>query len=570
MSSATHAIASAKRYIARKCGQGDACACATGKRVMVAESLSIMAGSVAELMSFKVDKGHPNQLPFRGVLLTLNQSSTKPPHGSRGHRIYVPTEVARKHLTGLIGMAVNYDPQDLDSHETRHKVGIITKAGITGNQVWVKGIIWKKDFPEAVGKLSGRSDLGMSMELANVYVRDEKEDVWHLEDFEFTGATILKKSAAAYYSTELSATSEKKSTVLAATAAAASGKSSKGEVMPQTKAKARVAAASNSGGNGALLVGAIKNALTEAVAPLVRELRASSERQSKLEADYEELKGLHLINASAEGPGDEDEEDDAAIAAAAHEDDEDDMEAGGDKKDKNDDEDDEDEDDNDDDEGEQDDLAAELENLSIDPADEEPGEVNEHRGGENKGDKTTVTNPPTQKEHLKGNIAKGRLKSAASKKRLFPALKSSSTSIQAAAVMVETLRAQAENARRKNKQLVKLVGDVKAAADKKIKKLSTQVETLQAQVERHAESVDRRSAATVPVEIRNLLAKAQADPREIMAGSAEKLTVDAVDRVFGVLANEGVIIEPVKRAEYKNRMVELGLMANGEERYGVN
>lgn len=554
--SVAHAITQAKKYIARKCGAGSACACEKGKKVLAAETVSIMAGSMADLMSFKNDSGHPNQLPFKGVLLILNQSSTKPPHGSRGHRIFVPTSVAEKHLQGLVGMAINYDADDLDSHETRHKVGIVTKAWIKGNQVWVKGIIWKKDFPEAVTKLANRKDLGMSMELADVYVRDEHEDVWHLEDFEFTGATILKKSAAAYYSTELSATSDRKNTALAAIAAAASGKQKKGEVMSQTKAKGRVAAASNSGGNAALLVEALKGALGSAIAPLVTEIRASNERGVRLQADLEELKGLHLIQAAAHEDEDEDEEDDAAMEASKKEDEdddeEDDMEAGKAKKD------DADDDEDDDAEGEDDDLAAELESLSIDPADEEPGEVNKKEGGESKGDKTTVTDPPTQKEHLKGNIAKKRLASAGLK---------SNAGIQAAAVMVETMKAQMAGLRRKNRKLVKLVQATASEGKKAIKKMRTEVETMKAQVERHAETVDRRSSA-LPVEIRNLLAKANVDPREIQAGSAEKMTVGAVDSVFNLLASEGVAIEPVKRAEYKNRMVELGLMENGEERYG--
>jgi hypothetical protein len=562
--SAAHSIRLAKRYVARKCGRGDACACEKGKRILVAESISIMAGSVASMMKFTEGDDHPNKLPFKGVLLTLDVASTKPPHGSRGHRIYVPKSVAEAHLDGLVGMAVNYDEDDLDSHETRHKVGIITKAWIKGNQVWVRGIIWKKDFPEAVGKLSGRRDLGMSMELANVYVRDENEDVWHLAKFEFTGATILKKSAAAYYATELSATSDKKGTALAAIAAAASGKNRKGDIMSQTKAKGKVAAASNSGGGGVLLVQAMKGAFSDAIAPLVTEMRASREQSARFGEDLEELKGLHLIQAAAHENDDEGEDDEDELSAAAEEDEED-MEAA-----KKDDDEDDDEEDDDDKEGENDDLAAELEDMGVEDADEEPGEVNtkgDQTGDANKGDKTTVTDPPTQKEHLKGNIAKKRLQSAASKK-LFPGMKSSGASIQAAAVMVETMKAQMEGMKRKNRKLYKLALGIQAAAKKQAKKLKTEIDTLKAQVERHADSVDRRSHA-LPIEIRNLLAKANVDPREIQAGSAEKLTVGAVDSVFNLLASEGVAIEPVKRAEYKNRMVELGLMENGEERYSA-
>jgi len=144
----------------------------------------------------------------------------------------------------------------------------------------------------------------------------------------------------------------------------------------------------------------------------------------------------------------------------------------------------------------------------------------------------------------------------------------SNASIQAAAIMVQTMQARMDKMRRTNRQLVKAVETIQAAAKKQRKALRTEIDTLKAQVERHAETVDRRSNA-LPMEIRNLLAKANVDPRQIQAGAAEKLTIGAVDSVFNVLASEGVAIEPVKRAEYKNRMVELGLMENGEERYSA-
>lgn len=154
------------------------------------------------------DSDHPNKMPFTGTLLLVDQPSTKPPHGSRGHRIFVATEVAKKTLDSLIGMGVNYDPGDLNEHMPRHKVGIITDAWLDGNRVRVKGWIYKKDFPEAAKDLK-QGGLGMSMELANVYVRDENEDVWYLSNFQFTGATILKKEAAAYYGTSLAASMSK-------------------------------------------------------------------------------------------------------------------------------------------------------------------------------------------------------------------------------------------------------------------------------------------------------------------------------------------------------------------------
>lgn len=106
---------------------------------------------------------HPNKMRFSGVLVRLNEASTKPPNGAQGHRIYVSSEVAKKRLSTLIGMGVNYAP-DLDTHAQRRKVGVIDKAWIDGNDLKVEGHIWKHDFPESETDLK-QSGLGMSMEL---------------------------------------------------------------------------------------------------------------------------------------------------------------------------------------------------------------------------------------------------------------------------------------------------------------------------------------------------------------------------------------------------------------------
>src|SRR3970282_1954632 len=133
---------------------------------------------------------HPNRLPFTGVLLYLDIPSQQAPHGSEGHRIRVSREVAERSLKTLVGMPLNYSPGDMDGHESRNAVGVITKPWIEGNKVMVKGYIWKKTFPEAKDDLHGRA-LGMSMELADVMIEDKNDEVWNLEDFYFTGATSL-------------------------------------------------------------------------------------------------------------------------------------------------------------------------------------------------------------------------------------------------------------------------------------------------------------------------------------------------------------------------------------------
>lgn len=152
------------------------------------------------------DSDHPNLAPFEGTLLLLDEPSAQPPHGSDGKQILVPTEAAKKRLGSLIGMGIDYDGQDLEGHDVKQKIGLITQAWIEGNKVKVKGNIWKKDFPEAMAAFRrNRGNLGMSMELANVYVDDKDNDIWKLNDFVFTGGAILKRDHAAYDDTELAA-----------------------------------------------------------------------------------------------------------------------------------------------------------------------------------------------------------------------------------------------------------------------------------------------------------------------------------------------------------------------------
>lgn len=544
-------IRKATKYLLRQAAKGDTRSHAKLKKVLASKLVSIHAGSMITFADADDGKNHPNKMPFKGVLLIVDAPSTKPPHGSRGHRIWVSKETAQKKLSGLIGMAVNYDSKDLDSHDTRHKVGIVDKAWIKGDQVWVSGFVWKKDFPEAQRDLK-QGGLGMSMELADVYVRDEDEDVWHLVDFEFTGATILKKTDAAYYQTELAA---------ATAVAAASGCKGEKKMAKTEQRVKRVAAAGNGSGNGALLVGAIKSAFSEAMVPVVAELKAANERSARLSDDLEELKGLHMIAAAAEVDEDEDEYE---IEAAKDEEEDDDMEAGK-AKDEEDPSDPSDK--NDDDEGEDDNLEAQ-EDLEIDPVEMEPGDVNEDSS--NRGDKTTVGKKPTQGEHMPGNIAKKRLKSQAMKankkmnaSKPFPNLKSGA-SIQAAAVQIQTLAAQAQRYQRAFKKATHQLEIQASEHRKEIKKLKGAYKQIEVQAEKWSEQIDRKSA--VPREISNLLAKGGYNVRELQA-SGEKLTVGAVDALFGVLAESGVSVDTTMRATYKNRMCELGFMENGTEGY---
>jgi hypothetical protein len=188
--------------------------------------------------------GHPNRVAFRGVLTLVDVVSDKAPSGARGHRVMLTRKAAEKAIPSLLGMALDYSPR-FDAHDTRRKIGVITRAEIVGREIEVSGFLYGRDFPEIVEEIgkaavshqtsaishqpsavrktgvrcqvSGirksdvgldgaesrphTSKLGMSYEIADAVVEDIKATVWVLNRVTFTGAAVLRRDKAAYGST---------------------------------------------------------------------------------------------------------------------------------------------------------------------------------------------------------------------------------------------------------------------------------------------------------------------------------------------------------------------------------
>ena len=102
-----------------------------------------------EAMAVKIPHvdGHPNRVPFEGVLTVVNAASDKAPAGARGHRVMLTREAAEKALPSLLGMAVDYRP-GWDGHDARCKIGLLTEANLVGNELVVRGYLYARDFPE--------------------------------------------------------------------------------------------------------------------------------------------------------------------------------------------------------------------------------------------------------------------------------------------------------------------------------------------------------------------------------------------------------------------------------------
>lgn len=519
----------------RACGRGNQSACNIVRRLRV-----MYAGSVLTFSNVSDDKTHDNKMPFEGTLLLTDAPSDKPPHGSEGHRIYVSTRSAMDALPGIIGQAVNYQ-SDLTAHASRHKVGVITKAWMEGNKVKVAGQIWVHDFPEAK-VLKGRKDLGMSMELSSVLVEDDDADVWKLEKFNFTGATILLKNAAAYTKTSLAAV-------------AAAAKVREGEIMPKHSKdeKRKVAAAHKDTGqnNLALMTQAISGSLGQAIqnafTPLIAEIKASNDRVTE---GFEELKALHLTEIHASAMNDEDEEDDSIVLHAGSKDasssaseaemdasasasaSEEEMEAAR-------------EDDSEEDDSSASASASEsdvnaMEELGLEDASEKPGEVN--KDASSKGSKSSVTNPPKQTEHFKGNVAKGRIHSSrkvrASKDK--DVRKPLTTSIQAAALIGDLQSTVRQIKRQMKAQAAEHEGTV-SSLRKRLKKVN-------AQVEKFAALEGRRSVSSH--ELLALGEKVGVDFNETR-NNGQKYTVKAFDSILAAAQQVGVNLTPRQRIQMK-------------------
>ena len=166
------------------------------------ESLEAMAVTMPTVF------GHPNRMPFSGILTRLDKPSDKAVGGAGGKRVIFTTTAAQRALPSLMGMAVGLN-DTLDGHNVRNKIGIITAASIEGDAVHVDGFIYARDFPKEASRIqTEKGQLGFSWELADIFVESLDADPLVITDACFTGAAILRKDKAAYGSTSLAASAE--------------------------------------------------------------------------------------------------------------------------------------------------------------------------------------------------------------------------------------------------------------------------------------------------------------------------------------------------------------------------
>jgi len=160
-------------------------------------------------MSMEVPEvaGHPNRMPFSGVVTFVDRPSDLPVGGGGGKLTYLPKDVAQRILPSLLGMAIDYT-EDFSSHDPTRKLGVITGADIVGDEVQIEGYFYALDFPQECARIKAeKEDLGFSYEI-QAQTRDMGGNLLQIVGGMFTGAAVLYKDKAAYQSTSLAAKAE--------------------------------------------------------------------------------------------------------------------------------------------------------------------------------------------------------------------------------------------------------------------------------------------------------------------------------------------------------------------------
>lgn len=152
------------------------------------------------------DDEHPNRMPFKGVLMRLDQPSDEPPGGAGGRRTIMSREVAASILPSLLSMPVDFR-DDFSGHDAQQKIGTITAADVEGDAIVIEGFFYAADFPQECDFIQAEKEaLGFSYEIRAQTQVDGA--LLKIVGGAFTGAAVLFKDKAAYKSTSLAATAE--------------------------------------------------------------------------------------------------------------------------------------------------------------------------------------------------------------------------------------------------------------------------------------------------------------------------------------------------------------------------
>jgi hypothetical protein len=142
-----------------------------------------------------------NDLRFSGTVVTLDTPSDRPPHGSQGKRVVVPSALARATIAQWEGLPLNMSDDGTD-HEKTQVIGHITGASIRGKALVVHGRLYDRNMAALTARLEATAaPLGMSFENTDAIIVDAQADPWVLKSCTWTGAAVLARATAAFAGT---------------------------------------------------------------------------------------------------------------------------------------------------------------------------------------------------------------------------------------------------------------------------------------------------------------------------------------------------------------------------------
>ena len=161
-------------------------------------------------LSAMTSADNPDVLSFEATVGFVDTPTDATPCG--GYSGY-STIIASEDLDvqSLVGSGVNVAYSDwwagynFKCHDKRNKIGVIDEAWLEGNDIKVKGHLWKSDFPEIADTIEcAKESLGASVEVYFEGIKTDKtaKTVTGLNGH-FTGVALLYKSKAAFTKTSI-------------------------------------------------------------------------------------------------------------------------------------------------------------------------------------------------------------------------------------------------------------------------------------------------------------------------------------------------------------------------------
>lgn len=163
-----------------------------------------------QALSAMTSADNPDVLAFSATVAFIDTPTDATPcGGTQGFQTVISSE--NIDVESLVGSGVNVAYSDwwagynFKGHDKHNKIGVIDEAWLEGNEVKVKGHIWKSDFPDIADTIECAKDaLGASVE---VYFEGIKQDKVAKTltglNAHFTGVALLYKSKAAFTKTSI-------------------------------------------------------------------------------------------------------------------------------------------------------------------------------------------------------------------------------------------------------------------------------------------------------------------------------------------------------------------------------